>query len=201
VLSSASEKKRRCFGVPPLADPPLLDQLVRAVFPWCQAKMRPAFARAREPSRIVDGDLKAIDARAPAPEAVIRRRQTGSTRTQRPCALLLPTRNGVLRNRAALDRQILRIRDRGADRRHGAENVAGRLSAMNSTRSLLITYPQGLRRFPPAAVASAAREPGFGRALSVSGPCQAYGPAAETRDYGVDRLILALPCPSRRPIS
>jgi hypothetical protein len=27
------------------------------------------------------------------------------------------------------------------------------------------------------------------------------GPAAETRDYGVDRLILALPCPSRRPIS
>jgi hypothetical protein len=37
--------------------------------------MRPAFARAREPSRIVDGDLKAIDARAPAPEAVIRTRQ------------------------------------------------------------------------------------------------------------------------------
>ena len=82
--------------VPPLADRPLVDQLVRAVFPWCQAKMRPAFARAREPSRIVDGDLKAIDARAPAPEAVIRRRQTGSTRTQRPCALLLPTRNGEL---------------------------------------------------------------------------------------------------------
>jgi len=55
--------------VPPLADPPLVDQLVRAVFPWCQAKIRPAFARAREPSRIVDGDLKAIDARAAAPEA------------------------------------------------------------------------------------------------------------------------------------
>ena len=71
MLSSASGKKRRCFGVPPLTDPPLVDQLVRAVFPWCQAKMRPAFARAREPSRIVDGDLKAIDARAPAPEAVI----------------------------------------------------------------------------------------------------------------------------------
>jgi hypothetical protein len=87
VLSSASEKKRRCFGVPPLADPPLVDQLVRAVFPWCQAKMRPAFARAREPSRIVDGDLKAIDERALAPEAVIIRRQTGSTRTQRPCTL------------------------------------------------------------------------------------------------------------------
>ena len=81
MLSSASEKKRRRFGVPPLADPPLVDQLVRAVFPWCQAKMRPAFARAREPSWIVDGDLKAID------EAVIRRRQTGSTRTQRPCTL------------------------------------------------------------------------------------------------------------------
>ena len=86
MLSSASEKKRRCFGVPPFADPPLVDQLVRAV-PWCQAKMRPAFARAREPSGIFDGDLKAINARAPAPEAVIRRRQTGSTRTQRPCTL------------------------------------------------------------------------------------------------------------------
>jgi hypothetical protein len=92
VLSSASEKKRRCFGVPPLADPPLVDQLVRAVFPWCQAKMRPAFARAREPSRIVDGDLKAIDERALAPEAVIIRRQTGSTRTQRPCTLSGSTR-------------------------------------------------------------------------------------------------------------
>ena len=100
MLSSASEKKRRCFGVPPLADPPLVDQLVQAVFPWCQAKMRPAFARAREPSRIVDGDLKAIDARAPAPEAVIRTRQTESTRTQRLYTLLLPTRNAVLRHRA-----------------------------------------------------------------------------------------------------
>ena len=205
MLSSASEKKRRCFGVPPLADPPLVDQLVRAVFPWCQAKMRPAFARAREPSRIVDGDLKAIDARAPAPEAVIRRRQTGSTRTQRPCTLLLPTRNAVLRRRAALDRQILRIRDRGAERRHGAENVAGRLSAMNSTRSLLITYPQGLRRFPPAGDRRPSRRQRESPALAGLFQCPAHakrmGPAAETRDYGVDRLILALPCPSRRPIS
>jgi len=27
---------------------------------WRQAKMRPTFARAREPSRIVDGDLEAM---------------------------------------------------------------------------------------------------------------------------------------------
>jgi hypothetical protein len=30
------------------------------VMRWRQAKMRPTFARAREPSRIVDGDLEAM---------------------------------------------------------------------------------------------------------------------------------------------
>ena len=76
---------------------------------------------------------------------------------------------------------------------------------MNSTRSLLITYAQGLRRFPPAGDRRPSRRQRESPALAGLFQCPAHakrmGPAAETRDYGVDRLILALPCPSRRPIS
>jgi hypothetical protein len=76
---------------------------------------------------------------------------------------------------------------------------------MNSTRILLITYPQGLRRFPPAGDRRPSHRQRESPALAGLFQCPAHakrmGPAAETRDYGVDRLILALPCPSRRPIS
>src|ERR1700730_4860139 len=76
---------------------------------------------------------------------------------------------------------------------------------MDSTRSLLITCPQGLWRFPPAGDRRRARPHGESPALAGPFLCPAHakrmGPAAETRDYGVDRLILASPCPSRRPIS
>jgi hypothetical protein len=50
---------------------------------------------------------------------------------------LLPTRNAVLRHSAALDRQILRLRDRGADHQHGADHNSGLFGSASSAEMLL----------------------------------------------------------------
>jgi hypothetical protein len=55
--------------------------------------------------------------------------------------------------------------------------------------------------FPPAAVRRQRESPALAGLFQCPAHAKRMGPAAETRDYGVDCLILALPCSSRRPIS